>query len=227
MAVFYNEAKGIHGSLTGSIISFPVEVADNDLVCSRLNYEANLNVSDVISIASIPVTAQEDATLFTSASGTYMIAWKDMRNAVNIDQSLNLSFEWDAYYQELSPWGVVYQDGGIPISVDPFQQVNFSFSPLSVEDNLYIIAWEDDRSTGKALLTNIYAQLISPSESSCLVMDANNDGGIDVLDVVLIVNIILGNVTPDSWQNCASDINGDGGTDVLDVIAIVNYILDA
>ena len=29
MAVFYNEAKGIHGSLTGSIISFPVEVADN------------------------------------------------------------------------------------------------------------------------------------------------------------------------------------------------------
>lgn len=34
MAVFYNEAKGIHGSLTGSIISFPVEVTDNDPVSS-------------------------------------------------------------------------------------------------------------------------------------------------------------------------------------------------
>ena len=34
MAVYYNEAKGIHGSLTGSIISFPVEVTDNDPVSS-------------------------------------------------------------------------------------------------------------------------------------------------------------------------------------------------
>mgnify|MGYP001166904012 CR=1 FL=1 len=30
MAVYYNEIKGSHGSLTGSIISFPVEIRDND-----------------------------------------------------------------------------------------------------------------------------------------------------------------------------------------------------
>lgn len=30
MAVYYNKEKGIHGSLTGSIISFPIEVKDND-----------------------------------------------------------------------------------------------------------------------------------------------------------------------------------------------------
>ena len=205
-----------------------VLVADSDLICSTLNYEEDeLTVSDAIPIASIPVTSQEDATVFAAASGTYMIAWKDMRNAANIDQSLNLSFEWDAYYQELTPQGIVYEDGGIALSTEPFQQVNFKFSALSEEDNLYVVVWEDDRSTGKALLTNIYGQLISPSADSCMVMDPNDDGGIDVLDVVLMVNIVLGNTTPTDLESCASDVNGDGATDILDIVAIVNYILNA
>ena len=34
MAVYYNEVKSSHGSLTGSIISFPVEVRDHDPVSS-------------------------------------------------------------------------------------------------------------------------------------------------------------------------------------------------
>ena len=210
-----------------------VMVADNDLLCSTLNYtydlfvgENTLAVSDIIPIASIPVTSQEDATVFASASGTYMIAWKDMRNAANLDQSLNLSFEWDAYYQELTPYGVVYEDGGVAISTDPFQQVNFRFSTLSEDENLYVVTWEDDRSTGKALLTNIYAQLISPSSSACLSMDVNSDGGIDVLDAVLMVNIVLGNTVPDPIQSCASDVNGDGNIDILDIVSVVTYILN-
>ena len=37
MAVYYNELKGSHGSLTGSIISFPVEVTDTDDPVSVIN----------------------------------------------------------------------------------------------------------------------------------------------------------------------------------------------
>ena len=37
MAVYYNELKGSHGSLTGSIISFPVEVTDTDDPVSVVN----------------------------------------------------------------------------------------------------------------------------------------------------------------------------------------------
>ena len=62
-----------------------------------------------------------------------MIAWEDMRSAEGIDQSLNLSFEWDAYYQEISSNGIVYQDGGIPLSTDPFGQVNIKFGVLFKE----------------------------------------------------------------------------------------------
>jgi len=151
-----------------------------------------------------------------------------MRSASEIDQSLNLSFEWDAYYQELDSYGTIYPDGGIPLSIDPFGQVNIKFGVLSEEQNLYLAYWEDDRSTGKELLTNIYAQLISPSSSSdCLTYDANADGNIDVLDVIQMVNIVLGNITPNEWQECASDSNADGNIDILDVIQAVQFILNS
>ena len=37
MAVYYNELKGSHGSLTGSIISFPIEIKDTDDPVSIIN----------------------------------------------------------------------------------------------------------------------------------------------------------------------------------------------
>ena len=56
-----------------------------------------------------------------------------MRSASGIDQSLNLSFEWDAYYQEINSNGVVYEDGGVPLSTAPFGQVNIEFGVLSAQ----------------------------------------------------------------------------------------------
>tara|TARA_Y100001968_G_scaffold8048_1_gene6806 strand:+ start:1582 stop:4236 length:2655 start_codon:yes stop_codon:yes gene_type:complete len=56
----------------------------------------------------------------------------------------------------------------------------------------------------------------------CTLGDANSDGGVDVLDIVVIVNFILTNVDIDE---CAADANEDGGIDVLDIVTIVNNIL--
>jgi len=112
------------------------------------------------------------------------------------------------------------------LSTDPFGQVNIRFGVLSEEDNLYLAFWEDDRSTGKELLTNIYAQLITPSNSDCTLFDVNADSNIDVLDVVQMVNIVLGNLIPDNYQSCAADVNSDDNIDVLDVVLTVNTILN-
>ena len=99
---------------------------------------------------------------------------------------------------------------------------------MSEENNLYLAYWEDDRSTGKELLTNIYAQSITPSiDSDCLIYDVNADTNIDILDVIQMVNIVLGNIVPDDFQECASDANGDGSIDILDVIQAVQYILNS
>tara|TARA_B110000196_G_C20676277_1_gene444316 strand:- start:14 stop:226 length:213 start_codon:yes stop_codon:yes gene_type:complete len=52
--------------------------------------------------------------------------------------------------------------------------------------------------------------------------DINQDGAINVSDVVLSVNIILG-ISP---YNELADLNGDGIVNILDVIDIVNIVLE-
>jgi len=56
--------------------------------------------------------------------------------------------------------------------------------------------------------------------------DINNDGEINVVDVVRCVNIILGNPpSPTQYELWAADVNSDGDVNVIDVVAIVNIIL--
>jgi hypothetical protein len=55
--------------------------------------------------------------------------------------------------------------------------------------------------------------------------DLNEDGQINVLEVVLEVNIILGAITPTDLQLQVGDLNSDGGLNVLDVVLIVKLIL--
>ena len=57
--------------------------------------------------------------------------------------------------------------------------------------------------------------------SSSLPGDLNDDGMVNVLDVVVLVNIVLGQAGEDP----AGDLNGDGLINVLDVVILVNMIL--
>ena len=50
--------------------------------------------------------------------------------------------------------------------------------------------------------------------------DINDDGGIDVLDIVSLINLILN----EGYQSNA-DINEDGNLNVLDVVSLINVIL--
>ncbi|MFQ6610759.1 MAG: dockerin type I repeat-containing protein, partial [Fidelibacterota bacterium] len=57
--------------------------------------------------------------------------------------------------------------------------------------------------------------------------DLNNDSGLNVLDIVMMVNIIIGEITdPDECVVWAADINGDGDINILDVVQVVNMIVD-
>ena len=51
--------------------------------------------------------------------------------------------------------------------------------------------------------------------------DINGDNGINVLDVILLVNYIL-----DNSFNELGDINGDAVLNVLDIVDLINIILD-
>ena len=64
----------------------------------------------------------------------------------------------------------------------------------------------------------------SSSSAPCLIMDVNQDGVINVVDIVNTVNIIFDVVIPDSDQECAADANEDGVVNVVDIVTIVNFI---
>ncbi|MBQ2167240.1 MAG: CotH kinase family protein, partial [Bacteroidaceae bacterium] len=53
--------------------------------------------------------------------------------------------------------------------------------------------------------------------------DANNDGTVNITDVVILVNHILGSTDPSILTTC--DLNSDGTINITDVVALVNKIL--
>ncbi len=53
--------------------------------------------------------------------------------------------------------------------------------------------------------------------------DANGDGTVNALDIVIIVNHIFG-ATPEEFVFDNADVNGDGVVDALDIVIIINLI---
>ncbi len=55
--------------------------------------------------------------------------------------------------------------------------------------------------------------------------DVNHDDGLDILDIIIIVQIVMDNYLPDIYELMAADVNDDGFIDILDIILIVNNII--
>ena len=83
------------------------------------------------------------------------------------------------------------------------------FMPCSTEDNLFPQLYEID-----------YVRVYQLSECG-LLGDNNQDGILDVLDIVAIVDAIIS----DEHNDC-NDLNGDNTLDVLDIIMLVDEIIN-
>jgi len=73
-------------------------------------------------------------------------------------------------------------------------------------------------------LDQFYYSFIQDSPQDCpddaLVGDLNDDGILNVLDIVLMVNMVL-----DDGYDGVADMNGDGVINVLDIVTLINTIL--
>jgi len=61
--------------------------------------------------------------------------------------------------------------------------------------------------------------LVCPADEG-IMGDLNDDGTLNVQDIIIMINIILGDE-----YNEAADLSGDGIINILDVIQLVNLIL--
>ena len=55
--------------------------------------------------------------------------------------------------------------------------------------------------------------------------DVNQDGIINILDVVSAVNFVIGQVEPSDYEFWATDINSDNLLNVLDIVQMINIVL--
>ena len=77
------------------------------------------------------------------------------------------------------------------------------------------------------IITLLFCSVILISQQRNLLGDVNNDGAIDVLDIVRIVNIIMENDPPPTEDELwASDVNADETTNVQDIVIIVQVIME-
>ena len=74
----------------------------------------------------------------------------------------------------------------------------------------------------------ILINYVGEDECPWLIGDVNNNGGWNVLDIVIVANCVLEDNCEDSLDEgaCAADLNGDGSYDVLDVVTVANCVLN-
>lgn len=116
----------------------------------------------------------------------------------------------------------------IPVygSIDECDEGNVLL-PGFVEDNpIYIHAWDESEGVERILQISDRNELVWQDnfiiiQNIHFIQDPNNDGIMDVLDIVFMVNIII-----DMDYAQSADINNDGIVNVLDIVLVVNTILN-
>ena len=51
--------------------------------------------------------------------------------------------------------------------------------------------------------------------------DYNNDGSVNIQDIVQLIGIILGSIDPTNAQEAAADVNGDSNINIQDIVIIM------
>ena len=69
----------------------------------------------------------------------------------------------------------------------------------------------------------IFNHIISQADYE--IGDVNQDGIVNVLDVIGMVQYIIGETNFTDQQLLLADLNGDGGVNVLDIALLINTIL--
>ena len=104
--------------------------------------------------------------------------------------------------------------------IDDLNNVQFRF----IAEDVY---YDGDNGSGgsliEAAIDDFSIQVFS--QSTCPVGDLNEDGLLNIQDIVIMVNVILGPIDSHSLYLCLADMNNDTELNVQDIILLLNLIL--
>ena len=75
--------------------------------------------------------------------------------------------------------------------------------------------------------TQIRNLIINNYPSQTSLGDLNEDGTINIQDIILIIGSILGTISLSEVQLELGDLNQDGIVDILDIVQVINLILSS
>ena len=153
----------------------------------------------------------DDDVLFLGVSNT------NNQNIINnfvAENSLTFPILYDSGSSGGVQGGNTYDDYYMPNDGSPYPR-DF------IIDQNGIIAYANNEIDTEWMLAVIYDLI----DSNVLLGDVNEDGIINILDIVTVINFVLLNSNPNDTQFTASDMNSDGIINILDIVILVNLIL--
>ena len=188
---------------------------DFDIYCSAID-GATLSVTSDIELCTYSGN-QKTPNAYATLDGSYIFSWEDSRGSVTSN----------IYFQLMQNNIFIYNQDGIVLCDADFNQLTPKTDLYNEATNSYMVFWDDMRSSGKEDLSNIYVQSVTvlSDDVECTILDVNDDGIINVIDIVQTVNLILDTTPPTPWESCAADGNQDGIINILDVVTLVNIVL--
>jgi len=192
------------------------------------NGDYNDNTTSTITIAE-PIDLGESQSVFLS----FAAKW-DIESSWDFAQ-VKISTNGTSWIPVAGMFTTMGSGQGVQPSGEPGydgNHTNWIVEKISLEDyteNAYIWVqfsfYSDTYVTGDGWTIDEF-MIYGFTGQQCVPCDINEDGIVNILDVVLVVNFIIGVSEPTDSQACAADFNDDGIINVLDVVSIVNTIFN-
>ena len=202
MVIWFNEVAHWWTNYENSFYDFQIVLNSNG--------EVNFNYRSIIGSYSPTIGMQN-----SSGDSAFMLAFAaDPTTDLFVQDNMTVSFKKGADWLTISPNSGELDQGSI-----------FSHY-IEVSTNNII---QGDYLAYINLQSNAQPEVIFPvnlivSETG-LLGDVNQDGIINVLDVVNAVNFVTGQAEPTTYEYWAADLNSDSLLNILDIVQMVNLVI--
>ena len=139
----------------------------------------------------------------------------------SVARSSDLEIMYSASNRELNQFNVYRNSELVGPSINDFYYMDESTQ--SGEDYCYQIMLLDDE--GNELLESMEQCIGIGEEIEYILGDVTQDGSVNVLDIVMLVDWILSGTSLSDLEITIADMTNDGLVNVLDIVALVNIIL--